>query len=416
MKKLITFFLAMALACGSLISLTACEKKSLKAGLICLHNSNSTYDKNFIDAFEAACAAKGLSSKEYSIITDIAESNDCYKVATELADDGCKVVFADSFGHEDFMMQAAREYTDVEFCHATGTKALLNAESLPNFHNAFASIYEGRYLTGVAAGLKLQEMIANNTLSDKAKTVFEDKGVYYIGYVGAFTYAEVVSGYTAFYLGVKSVVENVEMLVKFTGSWLNEEKERNVAADLIDQGCALISQHADSNGAPTACQTAGIPNVSYNINTSASGPDTYVIASKINWQPYFEYMLDCALNGTTIDTDKTGSLKDNSVVVLEPSKNAAAGTADKLAEVKAKLESGELNVFDCSTFTVTVTADNNTAAQVDENGHLVAYNVAFGEESKNVIENGVFAESKYRSAPYFDVKIDGITLLNVDFG
>lgn len=421
MKKL-ALLLVTVLAVCSLGTLSACgNKKKPLAGLICLHGSDSTYDKNFIDAFKAACEAKGLTKDEYRIIVDIDEESICYDTAADLADAGCKVVFADSFGHEPYMIQAAQEFPDVQFCHATGTQALLKKDELPNFHNAFASIYEGRYLSGVAAGLKLKEMIANNSFPKTALkedgTVYTENGNYVIGYIGAFTFAEVISGYTAFYLGVKSEVENVVMKVKFTGSWCSETDEKTVAEGLINENkCVLISQHADSKGAPSACDVNGVPNIAYNISLASTYKNSFLVASKINWQPYFEYMLDCALNGTSIETDKLGTVKDGSVMLTELGPCAASGTEQRLAEVKAELANGSRKVFDCSKFTVSKANGLNANATVDENGHLIGYNVAFGTKTENVVKQSgssyYFEESAFRSAPYFDLQIDGITLLN----
>ena len=313
MKKILAILMAIAMvfsfaACGTKKDNGDTEKK-LKVGFIFLHDENSTYDNNFMTGAEEACKKMGV---EILKKTNIPEQNACYDAAADLVDKGCTVVFADSFGHEDFMIKAAKEFPNVQFCHATGTKA--HTENLPNFHNAFASIYEGRYLAGVAAGLKLNEMIANGEFTaDEAK----------IGYVGAFTYAEVISGYTSFYLGAKSVCPTVTMDVQFTGSWYDEALEKEAATKLINNGCKLISQHADSMGAPTACETAGVPNVSYNGSTLSACPNTFIVSSRINWEPYFEYMIKCAQDGKAIDTDWTGTLATKSVVLTEVNGKAA---------------------------------------------------------------------------------------------
>ncbi|MBR6004553.1 MAG: BMP family ABC transporter substrate-binding protein, partial [Lachnospiraceae bacterium] len=311
-------------------------------------------------------------------------------------DAGCGIVFADSFGHEDYMIQAAQEYPDVQFCHATGTRA--HTENLANYHNAFASIYEGRYLAGIAAGLKLNEMIANGDIKeDEAK----------MGYIGAFTYAEVISGYTSFFLGARSVCPTATMEVTFTGSWYDETAEKEAANTLIGNGCVLISQHADSMGAPTACETAGVPNVSYNGSTASVAPNTFIVSSRINWEPYFEFAIKAAANGEAIPADWTGTIETGSVLLTEVGSAAAEGTQAAIDEASAKLVSGEVKVFDTTTFTVDGAALTTYMADVDTDA---AY-----EGDHEAIIDGYFAESTDRSAPYFNVFIDGITLLDQAF-
>ena len=391
MKKLLAILLVVAMlmtfaaACGGKE-----EKETLKVGFIFLHDEQSTYDKNFMDAAKAACEAMGV---EYAQKTQIPESKACYDAAVELIEtDGCDIIFADSFGHEAFLIDAAKKYPDVQFCHATGTQA--HTAGVKNFHNAFASIYEGRYLAGVAAGLKLKEMMeADSTLVPK------------MGYVGAFTFAEVISGYTSFYLGAKSIVPEVTMDVKFTGSWYDEQKEKEAAQALMSNGCVLISQHADSMGAPTACEQAGVPNVSYNGSTVAACPNTFIVSSRIDWTPYFKYMIECVQKGEEIKADWTGTIETGSVVLTAVNeKAAAAGTVAKLEEVKAKLLDGSIKVFDTANFTVGGEKLTTYKADVDTDE-------AFAKDTE-AIENGVFYESKHRSAPYFDVRIDGIVLLD----
>ena len=410
MKK----FLAMLLALVMALSLVACgEKKDdtqgngdgdataakVKVGFITLHDENSTYDKNFIDAAKEACANLGLvENEDYFIKTNVGETEQCAEVAADLVDAGCNIIFADSFGHEPYMIEVAKANPEVQFCHSTGTRA--HTEGLANYHNAFASIYEGRYLAGIAAGLKLNAMIdAGDIKADEAK----------MGYVGAFTYAEVVSGYTSFYLGAKSVCPTVTMDVTFTGSWYDETLEKEGAEKLIQGGCKLISQHADSLGAPTACENAGVPNVSYNGSTQAACPNTYIISSRINWAPYYEYAIKAVMDGTAIDADWTGTLATNSVVLTDLNTTVAAeGTAEAIAAATEKLEKGEIHVFDCSTFTVKGEALTSYKADVDTDD-------AYTPDTE-VVHDGYFSESEFRSAPYFDLQIDGINLLDTNFG
>ena len=369
----------------------------VKLGFIFLHDENSTYDLNFMNGAKEAIAALGLTEDQYLFRTNIPEGQEAYDAACELADAGCNIIFADSFGHEDYIIQAAKEFPDVQFCHSTGTKA--HTEGLSNYHNAFAAIYEGRYLAGVVAGLKLNEMIEKGEFTaEEAK----------MGYVGAFTYAEVVSGYTSFYLGAKSVCPSVTMDVTFTGSWYDETAEKEGANKLIQNGCKLISQHADSMGAPTACETAGVPNVSYNGSTVAACPNTFLVSSRINWAPYYEFVVNCVKNGEAIPADWTGTIETGSVVLTDINEAAcAAGTAEKLEEVKAAIEAGTTKVFDTTTFTVEGKAVESYMADVDTDA-------AYTPDTE-VIEDGAFQESTKRSAPYFDLKIDGINLLDTTF-
>jgi len=419
MKKLLTIIMALALVAAVAVGLFACGNSDIKdaeevelpaltltpdmdysslpdlsnfrIGMICLHGTESTYDLNFINAAKAAVKALGMSESQLVLKTGIAEGEACYTTAVDLVNnDHCNVIFADSFGHEDYMLRAAAEYPDVQFCHATGYKAAI--ENLANYHNAFASIYEGRFLAGIAAGLKLYEM-------NKGKAA--DQQNYKMGYVGAWTYAEVISGYTSFFLGAKYALNQKEaglgdklsMDVKFTGSWFDITAEKNAANALISRGCALISQHADSMGAPSACEAAGVPNVSYNGSTIVSCPNTFLVSSRIDWTPYVKYIIAKTAKGEAFDTNYTGTLKNGSVALTALNKDAIAeGTVDAIVAARAKLIDGTLKVFDTSTFTV----GGKTLTSADD----------------ALISNGAYNESSVVSAPSFDKEIDGIKLLN----
>ena len=432
MKKVLSLLMVLAMVAASCFALTGCggsktenqnqepgaqdvkkvEKKvvsdkgaeidktklaDIKLGFIFLHDENSTYDKNFMDAAKEVQKALNLKDDQVIFMTNIPEGNECYEAAADLADQGCNIVFADSFGHEDYMIRAAKDFPDVQFCHATGTKA--HTEGLDNYHNAFASIYEGRFLAGVAAGLKLNELIeAGKFTAEEAK----------IGYVGAYTYAEVVSGYTSFFLGARSVCPTATMEVQFTGSWYDESAEKEAATKLINNGCKLISQHADSMGAPTACENAGIPNVSYNGSTKDACPNTFIVSSRIDWAPYYNYAISCFINGSAIATDWVGGLETGSVKLTAVNEKAAApGTVEKLAEIEAKIKSGEIHVFDTATFTVDGKKLDTFVADVDTDE-------AYTPDTETIAD-GYFHESEMRSAPYFSIQIDGIELLNQMF-
>ena len=415
MKKILALVLALALCLTAFSVMAEGEGTKVKIGFIFLHDENSTYDLNFINGAKEACEKLGV---EYVLKTNIGESEACYETAADLADAGCNIVFADSFGHEDYMIQAAKEYPNVQFCHATGTKA--HTEGLANFHNAFASIYEGRYLGGIAAGLKLNQLIEEGKITaEEAK----------LGYIGAYTYAEVISGYTSFFLGARSVCPSATMEVTFTGSWYDPTLEQEAAIKLINDKCVVISEHADSMGAPTEFQKNGIPFVFYNGSAAEACPDTYIVASRINWAPYFEFIINAVANGEEIPADYTGTIATGSVVLAELNENAAApGTKEAIEEATAKLASGELKVFDAATFTVTrkdtgdfaTSLNLNATIDGEESGKLLGYNADVDTDpaytgDTEAVADGYFHESEFRSAPYFDLQIDGITLLDTAF-
>ena len=396
-RKSLSVLLALVMLLGTCVALASCQDKAdanFKAGFIFLHDENSTYDLNFIKAADEVREALGFSEDQFIYKTNVPEGAECYEAAKDLVEQGCTVIFADSFGHEDYMIEAAKKYPQVQFCHATGTRA--HTEGLDNYHNAFASIYEGRYLAGIAAGMKLNELIAAGKFTaEEAK----------IGYVGAFTYAEVISGYTSFFLGARSVCKSVTMEVTFTGSWYNESAEKEAANRLIANGCKLISQHADSMGAPTACENAGIPNVSYNGSTLDACPNTFIVSSRINWVPYMKYMIECVRDGKEIDTDWCKGINEGAVELTAINdKVAAPGTAEAIKAAEEQFKAGTLHVFDTSTFTVGGKVLSSYKADVDTDENYTP--------DTEVVSNGYFHESEKRSAPYFDIDIDGITLLN----
>ena len=354
--------------------------------LITLHDSSSSYDKNFIDAFKEIGTELGV---DVEVKSDVPEGEECYNAAKEFAESGCKGIFADSFGHEEYILRAAKEYPKIQFAHATGT--LAHTEKLDNFHNVFAKIYEARYVTGIAAGMKLNEMIKNNEIKES-----EAK----IGYVGAFPYAEVISGFTAFYLGAKSVCNSTTMKVRYTGSWYDEQLEKKTAEKLIDDDkCKIISQHADSQGAPNVCESKGVPNVYYNgENTQLT--KSYLISQKINYKPFFKTFVENTQKGTKMDYDYTGSLNDDSVIVYKASSIAASGTQTAVDKAIEDLKSNKTKVFDTSKFTYNGQKLTSYKADVDTDENF--------EKDKEAISDGYFHESEYRSAPYFDIIIDGI--------
>ena len=395
MKKFASLLLALCMVLGlfTVANADAIAADEIKIGLICIGDENEGYSANHINGLRTAMANLGIGADQVIYKYNTPETEAAFEAAIDIAEQGCDVIIANSFGQETYLWLAAEEYPEIEFCHATGTTA--KDTGLENTHNYFTAIYEARYVSGVVAGLKLNEMIADGKITaENAK----------MGYVGAFPFAEVISGYTAFYLGARSVCPTVTMEVKFTNSWGDMALEKEAAEALIANKCVLISQHADTTGAPTACEAAGVPCVGYNISMIPAAPTTALVSSAANWGAYCKFALENVLNGNTFDPDWCYGYVDGAVYLTELNETVVApGTAEKVAEVEAKLKAGELKVFDVTTFTVggqTVTSQ----FALDTDGD-------WAPDTHEAIIDGAFAESYYRSAPYFGLDIDGITMV-----
>ncbi len=371
--------------------------KTVKVGLICIGDENDQgYTYNFIRGKEAvteALAAKGI-TVDWEVKYNVGEDSSCEEANIELAEAGCDLIINNSFGFEPYMLKVAPDYPEIEFISCTNQVSAV--DELENTHNAFANIYEGRYLAGVVAGMKMQEMIDNGEIT-------ADQAV--IGYVGAYSFAEVISGFTAYYLGAKSVCPSVTMKVQFVGSWSDATLEGNAAQALCDAGCVMISQHSDNTTPATAAQNAGAFHTGYNNDMIAVAPEASLIGTRIDWSVYFEYAIEAVANGESFEQDWCHGMDEGAVVMTPLNEEiVAAGTADKLAEVEEQLRSGELQVFDTSTFTVEG-AELTTCMALDTDGDFVA-------DSEEAVFDGAFHESYFQSAPYFTVQIDGIEWLN----
>jgi basic membrane protein A len=403
MKKMLAFLLAAVMmlslcACGGSDSGSSDSEGSsgdgdFKVGAIMVGDENEGYSESHIKAVEAMKEELGLSDDQVIVKTNIGEDESCYDAAVDLAEQGCDIIFANSFSHEDYMIQAAQDYPDVQFCHSTGFQA--KSSGLPNMHNFFYAIYEARFVSGVVAGLKLNEMIANGEITeDQCK----------IGYVGAYPYAEVVSGFTSFFLGARSVCPSATMEVKYTNSWASMDLEAECAKQLIADGCVLISQHADTTGAPSVCETQKVPCVGYNVDMIPTAPNYALTSAAINWAPYYTSAVESAMKGEEIPVDWCKGYESGGVLVTTLNDKAvAAGTQEKVDEAWEAITSGNLKVFDTSTFTV----DGKTMEELVEAKDERVADIA------DLVSDGYFHESDvdggHTSAPAFTLRIDGIT-------
>ena len=408
MKKLIALVLAAVLCLAACAALAA----DLKVGVILVGDETEGYTLAHMNGIKEAAAALGLSDSQIVWKYKVPEDQTCYDSALDCIGQGCNLIISNSYGHQTYMVLAAEEYPDVTFVAMTGDFAALTG--LDNFKNAFTKIYEARYVSGVVAGMKVAELLASGELSpEKQPNSFDADGNVKIGYVGAFDYAEVVSGYTSFFLGVRSVVPNVAMEVNYTNSWFDIDKEAAAAEALIAKGCVIIGQHADSTGAPAATQKlldAGniCYSVGYNIDMLPTAPTASLTSPTNEWSVFYTELFSAMQNGEEIASDWAEGFDADAVAITDLGVSCAAGTAEKVAEVIAAIKDGSLKVFDASTFTV----DGQTLASAPVDMTIMDWatmTVAYEGETYEAIVNGAFEESAFRSAPYFALRIDGIT-------
>lgn len=417
MKKFVSLLLA-AMMVVSMVAFStvvyADANPDFKMGVILVGDETEGYSAAHIDGIKKAAEELGLDASQIIWKYKVPEDSTCYDSAVDLVGQGCSLVISNSYGHQTYMVQAAMEYPDTTFVAMTGDFAAISGCS--NFKNAFTKIYESRYVSGVVAGLKLKEIMEDGTLTAETQPdSFDADGNVKIGYVGAFNYAEVVSGYTAFFLGVQSVVPNVVMEVKYTNSWFDIDKEGAAAEALVANGAVIIGQHADSTGAPAATQKlydAGTIcySIGYNIDMLETAPTAALTSATNEWDVYYKYAIETAMNGGDIEADWAEGYEEGAVAITALGESCAEGTADYVADVEAKLKDGSLKVFDTTTFTVG--GEQVTSAECDMS--FMDYTsdpptAIYEGETVEAIKDGYFAESEFRSAPYFALRIDGIT-------
>lgn len=418
MKKLIALLLALLMV----FTLVGCSSNSgndkpaetgtdtegntmPKIGIILVGDENEGYTYAHMLGIRDAAAKLNIPDENIIWKYNVPEDQTCYDMAVDLVENGATLVISNSYGHQSFMQKAASEYPDVTFVSDTGDTAAVSG--LPNLKNAFTQVYESRFVSGIVAGMKLKELDESGAL---VPANYAEDGTVKIGYVGAFPYAEVVSGYTAFFLGIKSVYENISMQVEYTNSWFDLTAEATVADDLMSRGCVIIGQHADSTGAPSQVEKNDAENkygfnaysVGYNVSMLDVAPNAALTSSSNIWERFYEYAFTCLLNGEDLKTDWTGGYSDDAVEITELGKACAPGTQEAVDNAIAAIKAGTLHVFDASTFTIEGQAPTSMLGDVDAD---------FTPETECLID-GYFHESEFRSAPYFASRIDGITELN----
>lgn len=442
MKKLMGILLAASMvfslaACGSTADTAASsaagttataegssdnQAPDVKVGAIILGDETEGYSAAHINGIKEAAAELGMSDDQIVWKYKIPEGGKTADAAEDLVGQGCNLIISNSYGHQTYMVEEAEKYPDVNFVAMTGDFAANS--KLDNFYNAFTAVYQSRYVSGVVAGMKVKELVESGTLTPETQPdSFTADGKVKIGYVGAYNYAEVVSGYTAFFLGVQSVYPDVEMEVMYTNSWFDIDKEGAAAEALIANGAVIIGQHADSTGAPQACQEAlksgtTVYSIGYNIDMLATAPDAALTSATNNWGVYYTYAIAQAMRGQKVATNWVGGFDIGAVAITQLGSACAAGTAEKVAEVEKAIHDGTLQVFDTSKFTIS-TKCTDGSYRTDDNGKVLVACATdtdsnFANDTDNAIIDGAYQESYTQSAPSFVLRIDGIKELNAN--
>ena len=413
LKKVMSIALTAAMSVSMLtVGAVTAQADDLKVGVILVGDETEGYTKAHMDGISQAAEELGMDESQIVWKYKVAEDSACYDSAVDLVGQGCNLVISNSYGHQTFMVMAAQEYPDITFVSMTGDFAAISGCS--NFKNAFTKVYESRYVSGVVAGMKLAELLENGTLTaDVQPDSFDADGNVKIGYVGAYNYAEVVSGYTAFYLGLKSIVPNVVMEVLYTNSWFDIDKEAAAAEQLIAKGCVIIGQHADSTGAPASTQKlldSGkiCYSVGYNIDMLETAPTAALTSATNTWKVYYKYLFETMMNGGEVAPDWAEGYNEDAVAITPLGESCAEGTAEKVDEIVEQLKNGELHVFDTATFTVGGEAVESAPIDLSFMDWSTMTPIYEGE-TVEAIHDGYFDESTIRSAPYFALRIDGIT-------
>lgn len=426
-KKIAALVMAVMMLFTVSACFTSCSGSSgtdLKIGVILIGDETEGYTKAHMDGIKEAAAELGIAESQIIWKYSVEENSACLDAAEDLIGQGCKVVISNSYGHQTYMVQAAASYPDITFVSMTGDFAAISG--LDNFKNGFTKIYESRYVAGVVGGMKLKQLLDDGVISpETTPNSFDANGNVKVGYVGAFNYSEVVSGYTAFFLGLRTVVPNAVMEVNYTNSWFNIDMEAAAAEALVANGCVIIGQHADSTGAPSACEKMLgegkiCYSVGYNIDMLATAPNAALTSPTNTWSAFYKDLFQNVIDGKAQPADVAKGYNENGVAITTLGSACAPGTAEKVEETVAGIKDGSIKVFDTSKFTVSA-AQNTCTVETDAEGHVTSCKVdlsymdwntmtaIYQGEVVECIVDGAFSESTFRSAPYFSIRIDGIT-------
>lgn len=389
MKHRLAGMLALALLAGLLFGCRsgtaeteAAPPEHVRIGVALIDAEDAAESEAQRAGIEQALEALAMDGGEVVWRFGTGEEQGLFEALQACADEGCNLIFTNPHGgHQRSVERAAKKNPQAEFVAVGGDSA--KASGLSNLHNASPRLFEAQYVAGIAAGLKLGGLIERGETEQDAQ----------LGYIAPFPDAEAISGYTAYFLGARSVCPGLTMTVRYLNTWKSATAEYEAACELLDEGCIVIAG-GTAGGAAEACREkrdSGIPALCAQELNEA----------RAQWSVLYEELIDAFRTGRTLPTDWSGGFDRDAVMLTQIGEAAEAGTADAQSAAAAALRDGTLQVFRTDSFTVggqTVTS----ALVTDTDGDLMP-------DCDEAISDGAFCECFFRSAPYFTLRVDGIT-------
>ena len=317
-----------------------------RVGFVYSEDESTPYTANFVKAQRALEDEYG--DRVQVMVKSNVLNRESEQPMRELIRGGARILFINM--DTDIPITLAREFPDVQFCQVSLPS--ISMEGTPeNYHTFNGEIYQARYISGIAAGMKLRQQLDSGALLPQDALV---------GYIGANASTEVVSGYTAFLLGVRSVAPEATMRVRYTGSWSNYAAEKEQTRELIDEGCVIIAQHVNTTAPAVACEEAvsagkTVYHVGYHQSMMDIAPSCALVSIRTNWAPYVIQAVRAVMSGTAIENtveahehgrDLSAGFESGWVELMELNKFIAAeGTQEKIDNAIEGLKKGKIRVF-----------------------------------------------------------------------
>lgn len=372
---------------------TAIDEEGLKVGFLFPSNNDATDTASHVEGIRKMQVETGLSDAQVIIKKNVGKDN-CASEIDGLVEKGCNLIFACDKTFEQDVIDAASRYPEVQFCQEDGKKA--KKSGLDNMHNFYVRLYEAYYAAGVAAGMKLNDMLNHGSISSSNCV---------IGFVADEESPENISCLNAFYLGVGNVCSQASMLVRYVDSRGVYDDDGEAAKQLVKAGVGMMCQHTYTTAVAAVCAENDIPVVGNEVNIINAAPKEAITSAVADWSVYYIYAVNCVINGEAIDVDWCEGYEDGAVTLTQLNDTILVdGTVERLKEVEKNLRNGKEKVFD--TEDMTIGGDNlKELAETDKDY----------KKYKNLVSNGEFKESSKRSAPTMDFLVDGVEVSTYDY-